>query len=216
MASLRDIRNRINSVKNTQQVTRAMKMVAAAKMRRAQERIFRLRPYAFRIRQIIGHLQGHVDPSLHPLFRPREVFDSVLIVVVTADRGLAGAFNTNVLKKAEETIAQFEDIHRSGNLYLLCVGRKGHEYFAKRGYQIVGNFRGVFDRLSFDVVQDIGRIMTEGYLEDRWDRVLVVYNEFRNTIAQNRIAEPFLPIPTEQFLTPVMEAALGHEAETAH
>lgn len=216
MASLRDIRNRINSVKNTQQVTRAMKMVAAAKMRRAQERIFRLRPYAFRIRQIIGHLQGHVDPSLHPLFRPREVFDSVLIVVVTADRGLAGAFNTNVLKKAEETIAQFEDIRRSGNLYLLCVGRKGHEYFAKRGYQIVGNFRGVFDRLSFDVVQDIGRIMTEGYLEDRWDRVLVVYNEFRNTIAQNRIAEPFLPIPTEQFLTPVMEAALGHEAETAH
>lgn len=213
MASLRDIRNRITSVKSTQQVTRAMKMVAAAKMRRAQERIFRLRPYAFRIRQIIGHLQGHVDPALHPLFQPRETVEKVLIVVVTADRGLAGAFNTNIIKKAEETIAQFAEQRAAGNLYLVCVGRKGHDYFSKRGYQLVGNFRGVFDRLSFDVAQDVVRIMTEGYLEGRWDRVVVVYNEFRNTIAQNRIAEPFLPIPTEQFLTPIMASTLGQEAE---
>ena len=216
MASLRDIRNRINSVKNTQQVTRAMKMVAAAKMRRAQERIFRLRPYAFRVRQIINHLKGHVDPAAHPLFQPRETVGGVLIVIVTADRGLAGAFNTNVIKKAEETIAQFEEQRGNGNLFLLCVGRKGHDYFAKRGYQLLGDFRGVFDRLSFDVAQDVVRIMSEGYLEGRWDRVLVVYNEFKNTISQNRIAEPFLPIPAEQFLTPVMESALAQEPEMPH
>ncbi len=216
MPSLRDIRNRINSVKNTQQVTRAMKMVAAAKMRRAQERIFRLRPYAFRVRQIINHLKGHVDPAAHPLFQPRETVGGVLIVIVTADRGLAGAFNTNVIKKAEETIAQFEEQRGNGNLFLLCVGRKGHDYFAKRGYQLLGDFRGVFDRLSFDVAQDVVRIMSEGYLEGRWDRVLVVYNEFKNTISQNRIAEPFLPIPAEQFLTPVMESALAQEPEMPH
>lgn len=209
MASLRDIRNRINSVKNTQQVTRAMKMVAAAKMRRAQERIFRLRPYAFQIRQIINHLQGQLDPTLHPLFHRRDSIEGALVVVVTADRGLAGAFNANIIKAAEEVLQRYEDLRRAGTLYLVCVGRKGHDHFAKRGYQIVGNFRGVFDRLSFDVAQDVVRVMVDGYREGRWDEVTVVYNEFRNTIAQNRIAEPFLPIPPDRFLTPVMEQEMG-------
>jgi F-type H+-transporting ATPase subunit gamma len=206
MASLRDIRNRIASVRNTQQVTRAMKMVAAAKLRRAQERIFRARPYAFKIGQIINHLKTRLDPSVHALFLPREEVGAVLIVIVTADRGLAGAFNANIIKLAEQAINdEYAGRKEDGSLFLLCVGRKGYEYFAKRGYQMAGDFRGVFDRLTFDHAHAIVQTIVVGYVEGRWDEVRVIYNEFRNTIAQNRIVEPFLPIPREQFLTPVMQ-----------
>jgi F-type H+-transporting ATPase subunit gamma len=205
MASLRDIRNRINSVRNTQQVTRAMKMVAAAKLRRAQERIFATRPYAFQIRGIINHLKNQLDPTAHPLLQSREVVNAVLVVVVTADRGLAGAFNANVIREAEQVIARYRDYRDAGKLYLVCIGRKGHEHFAKRGYQLVGDFRGVFDALSFETAQHVVKLVVDGFKEEQWDEVRIVYNEFKNTISQNRVEEPFLPIPEEQFLTPVME-----------
>ena len=212
MASLRDIRDRINSVKNTQQVTSAMKMVAAAKLRRAQERIFKTRPYAFKLGEMIAHLQRQADPEGHDLFLPRDVRQGVLVIVVTADRGLAGAFNSNVIKLAETTIREkYADVS-DDNLYLLCVGRKSHEYFAKRDYQLVGDFRGLFNDLSFSVAQDIVDAAVEGYLDKQWDEVTVVYNEFKNTISQNRIAEPLLPIPKEHFLTPVMEEEMDREA----
>ena len=211
MASLRDIRDRIGSVKNTQQVTSAMKMVAAAKLRRAQERIFKTRPYAFKLGEMIAHLQRQADPAEHDLFLPRDVRQGALVIVVTADRGLAGAFNSNAIKLAETTIREeYADVQED-NLYLLCVGRKGHEHFSKRGYGLVGDFRGVFNDLSFSVAQDIVSAATDGYLDGRWDEVTVVYNEFKNTISQNRIAEPLLPIPKEHFLTPVMEAEMNSE-----
>jgi F-type H+-transporting ATPase subunit gamma len=210
MASLRDIRNRIASVKNTQQVTRAMKMVAAAKLRRAQERIFKTRPYAFKVGEIIAHLKGQIDPTTHPLFVVPDETKAVMLVVVTADRGLAGAFNGNVIKLAEETInGEYASYRESGTLFMLCVGRRGHEHFRKRGYQMVGDYRGVFDRPSFGVADRIVDDIVEGYLARRWDEVKVVYNEFKNTISQNRIVEPFLPIPSEHFLTPVMEEESG-------
>ncbi|MDX1489462.1 MAG: ATP synthase F1 subunit gamma, partial [Acidiferrobacterales bacterium] len=194
---------------NTQQVTRAMKMVAAAKLRRAQERIFQTRPYAFKIGEIISHLKQQLDPTLHELFTPHEDVNGALVIVVTADRGLAGAFNSNVIKLAEQTIAEeFATEEASGNLYLICIGRKGHEHFAKRGYQLIGDFRGAFNNLDFDTAQEAAEAAVEGYLDGRWDIVRLVYNEFKNTISQNRIAEPMLPIPEQQFLTPVMEDEL--------
>ena len=213
MASLRDIRDRIGSVKNTQQVTSAMKMVAAAKLRRAQERIFRTRPYAYKLGEMIAHLQRQADPAEHDLFTRRDGRQGVLVIIVTADRGLAGAFNSNVIKLAETTIQEeYADVEED-NLYLLCVGRKSHEHFSKRGYGLVGDFRGVFNDLSFSHAQDIVDAATDGYRDGRWDEVVVVYNEFKNTISQNRIAEPLLPIPKERFLTPVMEAETeGQEA----
>lgn len=206
MASLRDIRNRISSVKNTQQLTRAMKMVSAAKLRRAQERIFSTRPYSFKIGQIISHLKGQIDPTAHPLFEVREDVNAVVLVIVTADRGLAGAFNSNVIKLAEQTIEGYASYRDSGNLYLICVGRRGDEHFRKRGYQLVGNYAGVFDKLSFKTADKVVDEVVDGYLAGKWDEAKVIYNEFKNTIAQNRIVEPFLPIPSEQFLTPVMES----------
>jgi F-type H+-transporting ATPase subunit gamma len=214
MASLRDIRNRINSVKSTQQVTRAMKMVAAAKLRRAQERIFQTRPYAFELAEVISHLQGHVDPALHPLFQTRLERHAVLLVVVTADRGLAGAFNANIIKLAEQTIARdYEVVARNGQVYLYCIGRKGYDYFRRKSYPIVGHQQGIFDRLTFSIAHQIAETLAAGYREGRWDEVRIVYNEFRNTIAQNRIVEPFLPIPPERFLTPIMERELGRRPQ---
>ncbi len=206
MANLRDIRNRINSVENTQQVTRAMKMVAAAKLRKAQERIFDTRPYAFQIRDLINHLKRELDPSAHPLFAARESIDAALVIVVTADRGLAGAFNSNAIKRAEEVIqSDYAGMKRRRQLFLLCAGRKGHEHFSKRGYQLVGDFQNIFDGLSFGTAKRMAEAAAEGYLAARWDEVTLVYNEFKNTISQNRIAEPLLPIPEELFMTPIME-----------
>ena len=214
MASLRDIRTRIGAVKNTQQVTRAMKMVAASKLRRAQEQIFRTRPYAYKIGEIINHLKTQVDPGLHPLFQVREDPATVLVVVVTADRGLAGAFNSNIIRLAEQTIrSRYQTHHDRGSLYVMGIGRKGREHFARRNYQMVGDYRGIYDNLSIRLVQDIVSEIVDGYVEGRWDEVHIVYNEFRNTIAQNRIVEPFLPIPEEQFLTPVMAGEEGHHAQ---
>jgi F-type H+-transporting ATPase subunit gamma len=214
MASLRDIRNRINSVRNTQQVTRAMKMVAAAKLRRAQERIFRTRPYAFTVRGLITRLKTQADPTSHPLFEKRDERNNILLIIVTADRGLAGAFNANVIKAAElEIESRYADHRQRGTLHLLCIGRKGYDHFAKRGYNMVGNFRGVFDDLSFGTAQRAAGIAVDGYLEHRWDEVELIYNEFKNTISQNRIVEPFLPIPEQYFLTPVMESQLEEAAD---
>lgn len=213
MASLRDIRNRIDSIRNTQQVTRAMKMVAAAKLRRAQERIFNTRPYAYRLGDIITRLKDQLDPTTHELFHDREGVDGVLLVVVTADRGLAGAFNSNIIREAERALEEYDDIRASGHLYVLAVGRKGHDHFAKRGYQMVGNFRGVFDNLDFGLAQRVVDEIVAGYRDRKWDVVRVAYNEFKNTISQNRIVEPFLPIPAAQFTTPVMQAETDRRVE---
>jgi F-type H+-transporting ATPase subunit gamma len=206
MPNLRDIRNRIDSVENTKQVTRAMKLVAAAKLRRAQERIFETRPYAFKIAEITNHLKEELDPTAHPFFEEPEETTGALVIVLSGDRGLCGAFNSNVFKKAEAVIdEEYAEVQDEGDLYLLCVGRKGHEHFDKRGYTLVGDYRGIFDDLQFDIAQKIVKDAVEGFERGIWSEVTVVYNEFKNTISQNRIAEPLLPIPEERFTTPVME-----------
>ena len=206
MANLRDIRSRIDSVENTKQVTRAMKMVATAKLRRAQERIFETRPYAYKMADIIAHLQRVTEPEAHRLFAEREEASGVLLIAVTADRGLAGAFNSNITRLTEDTIEErFAQERRNGNLHLLAVGKKGHRYFARDDHDLVGDFQGIFDDLQFETARDIAETAAEGYLDERWSEGHVVYNEFKNSITQNRIVEPVLPIPTERFTTPVME-----------
>lgn len=214
MANLKEIRNRIASTINTQQVTSAMKLVSAAKLRRAQEQIFAARPYAFKIHELISTMQGRIDPDTHPLLQPREEVKSVLLVIITADRGLAGAFNANVIKQAEIILkGEFAPYAESGNISLMCLGRKGHDYFSRRGYNLVGDYRGYFHNLTLqqnDVTEDVIR---EGYLAGKWDKVVCVYNEFKNTISQNLIAEPFLPIPMGRFMTPVMEKLADHTPE---
>jgi len=214
MASLRDIRGRITSVKNTQQITRAMKMVAAAKLRRAQERIFQTRPYAFKIREMVGHLRERVAAESHPLFQARETVGNVLVVIVTSDRGLAGAFNANIIKRAEALIEQDYAEHRAaGTLRIMALGRKGHDHFRKRDYALDGDYRGLFNQLSSRDAAEVTARIVEGFQAGEWDEVVAVYNEFKNTISQNRVVEPLLPIPREAFATPVMEATEGYAAQ---
>ena len=211
MANLRDIRNRINSVENTRQVTRAMQMVAAAKLRKAQERIFQTRPYAYKMGEIISRLQQQLgeQEASHRLLESREGSNSVLFIVITADRGLAGAFNSNVIRLTEKTINEdYAQYQQNGNLYLSVAGKTGYRYFNRDDYQIANDFRGIFDDLQFEHAQQIVDAAVEGYLDGRWDEVKVVYNEFKNTISQNRVVEPLLPIPAEQFKTPIMEEEL--------
>jgi F-type H+-transporting ATPase subunit gamma len=206
MANLREIRNRIDSVENTKQVTRAMKMVAAAKLRRAQERIFQTRPYAYKIGELISHLKSELDPTAHPFFQAPEEAEGALVIVVTADRGLCGAFNSNVIDTAEDLIeTEYAGTHRQEELFLLCVGEKGHRHFQKRGHRLVGDYQGVFDGLSFDVARQIIQDAVEGFERGIWGEVKLVYNEFKNTIVQNQIVEPLLPIPEEHFETPAMQ-----------
>jgi F-type H+-transporting ATPase subunit gamma len=218
MASLRDIRDRIGSVQNTQQITRAMKMVAAAKLRKAQERIFGARPYAFKIREMIGHLRARLDVTTHPLFEEREEVRGALLIVVTSDRGLAGAFNANLLKVAEATIEErFQAQRDAGTLKILAVGRKAHEYFGKRGFTLVGDYQGVFNDLRFPLAGEVVDRAVDGFLAEEWDVVEVIYNEFKNTITQNCVAEQLLPIPAETFFTPLMEESdqIDTEADEA-
>jgi F-type H+-transporting ATPase subunit gamma len=206
MANLRDIRNRIDSVENTKQVTRAMKMVAAAKLRRAQDRIFQTRPYAYKVGELISHLKRELDPTQHPFFTAPEETDGVLVIVVTADRGLCGGFNSNIINAAEELVeTEYASEKKNGDLYLLCVGEEGHRHFKKRDYRLVSDYRGIFDDLSFNVAQRIIQDAVEGFERGIWGEVKLVYNEFKNTIVQHQIVEPLLPIPEERFETPVMQ-----------
>jgi len=198
MATLREIRSRITGVKNTQKITNAMKMVAAAKLRRAQEGILAARPYARKISQLLRHVVTKVDPSLHPLFAPREVH-GILYVVVTADRGLCGAFNANIAKAAEhEMRTTAADFMKEGKVRLVTVGKKGFEYFGKRGYSLFSKHVGIFGSLEFQRARGIVDEVTAGYLKGEFDRVVLVYNEFKSVIQQRIVVEQLLPIPPEE------------------
>ena len=206
MANLREIRNRIESVENTKQVTRAMKMVAAAKLRRAQDRIFQTRPYAYKVGELISHLKRELDPTVHPFFTAPEESEGVLVIVVTADRGLCGGFNSSIINKAETLIErEYAEEKQNDDLFLLCVGEEGHRHFKKRDYRLVGDYQGIFDGLNFNIAKQIVQDAVEGFERSIWGDVKLVYNEFKNTIVQNQIVEPLLPIPEERFETPVMQ-----------
>ncbi|GIK21029.1 MAG: ATP synthase F1 subunit gamma [Ignavibacteriota bacterium] len=192
MATLRDIKLRIKGVKSTQQITKAMKMVAAAKLRRATESILNARPYSKKISTLLSHLVTEEDRGLNPLFYQREV-SNVAIVVVTADRGLCGAFNTNIIKEAARYIE--EEVKSPNENYLLyCLGKKGSDYFSKRNYNIGKTFPGIFSQLNYAVAQNLVNELIEKYLDGTIDRVILIFNEFKSIIQQKIVVEQFLPI----------------------
>ena len=189
MANLKDIRDRIKSVKSIQKVTRAMKLVAAAKMRKAQERMEQVRPYANRLSEVITSLLPDVDRSFLPLLDVREVKREAL-VVVTSDRGLAGAFNANIIRRAEEELAEAG----RGNVDLICIGRKGRDHFRVRGYEIIRDFTDFWSDLSFEHAMDFGSEIVSHFTGGEVDRVCVVYNWFKNVAAQEIRVEDLLPL----------------------
>ena len=193
MANLKDIRDRIKSVKSIQQVTKAMKLVAAAKMRKAQERMEQARPYADHLAEVITSLLPDVDRSLLSLLDVREVKREAL-VVVTSDRGLAGAFNANIIRRAEEEILETGQ----ENVDLICIGRKGRDHFRVRGYEIIRDFTDFWSDLSFKHAMDFGGEIVSHFTGREVDRVRVVYNWFRNVATQEIRVEDLLPLTYEE------------------
>jgi len=191
MPSLIDLRRRVRAVKNTQQITKAMKMVAASKLRRAQERITSARPYAVQMQHVLAGLAGRVDESIHPLLAVRETGpDSrTLIIVVTSDKGLCGSFNTN-LNKAASQLA----VKSSAPAVFGLVGRKGRDYFGRRGFKVEFEQVGIFQKLAFSNAQTIATLAMEAFTSGRADRVLLVYNEFKSVMSQKVVVDQLLPI----------------------
>ncbi len=198
MATLKDIRVRIKGVKSTQQVTKAMKMVAAAKLRRAQERAIMARPYAAKLKEMLGSLSLKVDTSNNPLLSGRSEVNKVLVILITADRGLCGAFNTNAIKLAHKLINEdYAALHSKGNVSLICAGSRGFDFFRKREYKIVKGYSSVFQNLDFNTAKEMAEIASGMYLRGEVDRVVVVYNEFKSVLAPNLKDEVLLPIAAE-------------------
>jgi F-type H+-transporting ATPase subunit gamma len=201
MATLREVRARISGVKKIQKITKAMKMVAAAKLRRTQSNVLAARPYARKIKELLQHLSANAEFGLHPLLVPREV-RAVALVVVTSDRGLCGAFNANLVKATVNRITtQYAEIERQGKLRLFCIGRKGADFFSKHKYAIAGKYIGIYQNLVFARAHAIAQDIVEGYLKGTYDRVEIIYNEFKSISQQRIAADQFLPVPPESMGT---------------
>jgi F-type H+-transporting ATPase subunit gamma len=193
MPSLQSLRRKIASVKNTQKITKAMKMVAAAKLKRAQDRILAARPNAHKLREVIGNLGARTNRSAHPLLQRRESNKTELLVV-TSDRGLCGAFNANILRQANEFLNDCQTKGRQ--LTVSLAGRKSIDFFRRRRWTIRQEWPGIFDRLSYEHALDIGQDIVEQYNQGTFDRLYVVYNEFKSVMQQKVIVEQLLPIET--------------------
>ena len=192
MATLRDIKNRIKGVQSTQQITKAMKMVAAAKLRRAQESIINARPFARKISTLLNHLITDEDIAINPFINQREV-KNIALVTVTSDRGLCGAFNTNLIKEAVRFLN--EDINNSNaKVHLFCIGKKSLDFFSRRDFEIAGRRTGIFSGLQYDQALNITDELIKKYLDGTFDKVVIIYNEFKSIIQQKIVTEQFLPV----------------------
>jgi F-type H+-transporting ATPase subunit gamma len=189
MAALLDIRRRIRSVKSTQQITRAMKMVAAARLRRAQDRIFNARPYANQMMALLSSVAARTTDRCHPLLLERPI-QRQLLVLVTSDRGLCGGFNANLIRAAQSYV----DEHRDRDISIITVGRKGRDYFIKRPVKVIGEHINIFGRLEFNQSQPISKSIIELYSEEKVDSVDFIYNEFKSIMTQRVMVERYLPI----------------------
>jgi F-type H+-transporting ATPase subunit gamma len=199
VATLREIRRRVTSVKSTQKITKAMKMVAAAKLRRAQDALISTRPYARKLNELLRHLVTKIDLSIHPLLKEREV-QRVLLVVVSGDRGMCGAFNGNVIKAAIDHIhLHYRHLLKiPDGIRIIAVGKKSADYFSKQDYSLHAKYVGIFGSIHFGHARSIVQQVVDQYLKDEYDKVEVIYNEFKSVIQQRIVVEQVLPILPEQ------------------
>lgn len=195
MANLKEVRNRIASVQSTQQITKAMKMVSAAKLKRATNAIIALRPYATKLKEILGNLSASLEGSSSPFIQEREP-NKVLIVTVSSNRGLAGAFNMNVIKAANNLIAEkYSEQLKNGNVSIISIGKKTQDFYEKRKYNVIGNNNELYSALTFENVTKITDAIMAGFIKGDFDKVEVVYNRFRNAAVQFITTEQLLPLP---------------------
>lgn len=197
MATLRDIKRRITGVKSTQQITKAMKMVAASKLRRATENVLNARPYAKNIKDLLSRLITEEDKLANPLLFERKV-NTVAVLVVSADRGLCGGFNQNVIKETTRYID--EELKANGlNHLLFCVGKKSADFFTKRDYNIGKTYPGIFSSLNYATGQQIVHELLSKYFDNTVDKIIIIFNEFKSVIQQKVVVEQFVPIPIDSY-----------------
>ena len=210
MPSLIDLRRRVRAVKNTQQITKAMKMVAASKLRRAQERIVGARPYAAQMQRVLSSVAGRVNPALHPLLAVRELRPDSrqMVIVVTGDKGLCGSFNTNVIKGAANFVA--ESAHPCT---LGLVGRKGRDFFVRRGFTISFEQIGIFQKLRVENAQAIAQLAVDAFTSGEVDRVVLVYNEFKSMMSQRVVVDQLLPVGREEVDAGAVKAPAAGESQ---
>ena len=199
MANLKEVKNRILSVISTQQITKAMKMVAAAKLRRAQDRIIQMRPYANKLSIILSNVSAGVEDDLTNIYAEQRPAEKVLLVVISSDRGLCGAFNSNVFKGTLTRIDEkYQEQKDSDNIYILPIGKKAYDYFKKRKYHVIDDYADLFGDLNFDEVRKAAEMAMDGFKNGEFDVVELIYNEFKNVATQILRKEQFLPvIPVE-------------------
>jgi F-type H+-transporting ATPase subunit gamma len=197
---LKEVRNRIKSVQNTQQITKAMKMVSAAKLRRAQDAITQMRPYARKLQEVLSNIvsNGDSDMSSMNLAAERPV-EKVLLIVITSDRGLCGAYNANIIKLAKQAIKEkYAAQAAKGNVHIWSIGKKGYEHFAKNKYTAADTFKDIFLNLTFENTQACAQAAVQAFEKGEYDVVELVYSEFKNAAMQRFVVERFLPIPKVQ------------------
>jgi F-type H+-transporting ATPase subunit gamma len=194
MPSLKEVKSRISTVMSTQQITKAMKMVAAAKLRRSQDRILQMRPFAQKLNYLLKNLSSASADGLDWYNAVREE-KKILVVVITSDRGLCGGFNSSVTKLTNRLISETYGAQaKAGNVTVLPIGKKGAEYFGKRNVKVIDSFWNVFQTLSFDRVAEIGDFIISAYKKGEYDKVVIVYNEFKNVATQILRTEQMLPV----------------------
>lgn len=199
MANLKEVRTRIQSVKSTQQITKAMKMVAASKLRRAQDAILQMRPYVKKLYGILENAIASIDSDHQSTYSVERDVKKVLLVVITSDRGLCGAFNTNAIKAGLNLIEEnYQEQERDKQLWILPLGNKAYDFFSKKNYQVIDNFYEIFGDLSFDKSKEAAEFMMQGFLAGDFDKVELVYNEFKNVATQILRTEQFLPLIQEE------------------
>jgi len=193
---LKEVRNRIKSVQSTQQITKAMKMVSAAKLRRAQDAIIQMRPYAGKLQELLSNIVSNSEGEVGMALAAERPIEKVLLIVITSDRGLAGAFNANLIKLAKATIAEkYEAQFKKGNVMIWSMGKKGYEHFTKNNYKTDATHKDIFLHLSFENVQHAAHAAMKAFEEKQFDVIEIIYSQFKNAATQRFEVERFLPIP---------------------
>ncbi|MDB5222779.1 MAG: atpG [Chitinophagaceae bacterium] len=194
--ALKEVRNRIKSVQSTQQITKAMKMVSAAKLRKAQDAITQMRPYAKKLQEMLSNIVSNADGDISMNLATVRPVEKVLVIVVTSDRGLCGGYNSNLIKLAKQTIKEkYSSQNAKGNAELLPIGKKGYEHFSKNNFKVVDHYWNIFSDISFENVQRAAKFAMDAFASGQVDAVELVYSEFKNAATQRFVSEQFLPVP---------------------
>ena len=220
MPSLKEVRTRIASVNSTQQITSAMKMVAASKLRRAQNAIVNMRPYARKLNEILQNVSSSLDQSEDNIFGEERTLNKVLLIAITSNRGLCGAFNANIIKQTIVLMENdFADLHKKGQVDVMTIGKKGSDYFPKKGYNHVGAYDDFFNHLSFETINPLAEELLLKFENKEYDKIMIIYNQFKNAATQYVTAEQLLPVvqnevvegdtPSNYLFEPSKEEILG-------